>query len=110
VSRSSYRFEFLHGEERLGIPTNFAEIEQLQQSNPTRLFVWANPQLQLNCHFFVDTEIELDVSPYDLRDERQFEDFVNFLRWLASSLKRAVFVTHEGAPSQKIFSVGSDEV
>lgn len=63
--------------------------------------------MQLNFHFFVDTEIELDVSPYDLHNEMQFNDFLNFLKWLAKSLEREVFVKHEGAPSQKILSVNS---
>jgi len=66
IKSSSYRMEFTHGDASFEIPSSLAEIKKLQETDPTTLFVWLNEIIQINCHFFVETEIELDVSPNEI--------------------------------------------
>jgi len=106
ISSSEYRTEFNHGEVGMSLPLSFAQIKVLQETDPTTLFVWVGENIQVNCHFFIETEIELDVSPHDIGSEEAFHELVSFLSWLSSSLNRKVCLTHEGSPDMKIIEMG----
>ena len=69
VKRSSYEVRFYHGDDKTVLPNDLDTIKAMQQNNPTILCIWLTEGIQLNCHFFVDTEIELDVSPHDVQSE-----------------------------------------
>ncbi len=77
----------------------------MQQTDPTTLYIWVTDDIQLNCHFFVETEIELDVSPHDIQTESAYIQLVSFLEWLATVTKNEVKLTHEGMQEQVILSV-----
>lgn len=105
IKSSNYRLEFTHGEEPLDLPNSLAEIKELQKTNPTTLFIWLNEKIQINCHFFIDTEIELDVLPHDISNESEYYILTTFLKWLSGALSKRVIVTHEGIQNQVILSV-----
>ncbi|AFU99919.1 hypothetical protein [Simiduia agarivorans] len=105
VKRSNYKVEFSHGDEGIELPDDLSTIKGLQQTNPTTLYIWLSEGIQLNCHFFVNTEIELDVSPHDIQSENSYIKLVNFLKWLAIVTNREVKLTHEGSQEMVILSV-----
>lgn len=105
VKRSKYKIEFAHGDVKRELPDNLKTIKRLQKSNPTTLYIWLTENTQLNCHFFVETEIELDVSPHDIQNEHVYAQLVLFLEWLASLTGSEVKLTHEGMQEQVILSV-----
>jgi hypothetical protein len=105
IAHSPYRTEFFHGERRVDLPSQFIEIKALQETDITILHVWTNDKIQLNCHFFLASEIELDASPYDISGEPEYNALVGFLKWLSGELGRKVVLTHEGSPNLKILEI-----
>ena len=103
---SKYKLEFTHGEQSIEMPANFSLIRVLQETDPTTLFIWLNDDIQLNCHFFISNEIELDLSPYDFNGESEFLTLIEFLESLAAALKKKIILTHEGMQEQIILSIG----
>ncbi len=105
VKGSEYKIEFFHGDVEKDLPDDLNTVKDMQQTNPTTLYIWLTENIQLNCHFFVETEIELDVSPHDIQCERSYFQLVNFLEWLALLSSREVKLTHEGTQELVILSV-----
>lgn len=105
VKHSNYKVEFSHGDDEIELPVDLDTIKSMQQTNPTTLYIWLPEGIQLNCHFFVDTEIELDVSPHDIQSENSYIQLVSFLEWLALVTNREVKLTHEGSQETVILSV-----
>ncbi len=105
VKRSGYKFEFSHGDVEKEFPCDLNAIKSMQQTDPTTLYIWVTDNIQLNCHFFVETEIELDVSPHDIQTESAYIQLVTFLEWLATVTKNEVKLTHEDMQDQVILSV-----
>ena len=64
------------------LPNNFLEIKKLQKTEPTILKIFLQKSIQVNCHFFVEYELELDVSPSAINGESEFNLLVSFLYWL----------------------------
>ena len=106
IKESEYRIHFSHGDLERELPDDFGTIREMQSSEPTILLIWISDNIQLNCHFFVDTEIELNVSPHDIQSEFAYSQLLSFLEWLASLTASEVKLTHEGMQEQVIVSVG----
>ncbi|MBL4826135.1 MAG: protein export chaperone SecB [Spongiibacteraceae bacterium] len=105
LKRSDYKVEFSHGDAKKDLPDDFDTVRGMQKTNPTTLCIWLSESIQLNCHFFVETEIELDVSPHDIQCEKSYLLLIRFLKWLARLTSREVKLTHEGAQELVILSV-----
>lgn len=99
---SCYQLIFTHGEEMVSLPESFGEIKKLQETDPTTLGIIVEESIHINCHFFIGSEIELDVSPKEIDRESKFNILVKFLRWLNSSLNKPVKLTHENSQTEVI--------
>ena len=73
------RFVFQWDCREIPIPNNFHEIKMMQEENPTTLTIWIGEQT-ICCHFFVDSETELDFRPNDVNDEKKWNDLVSFFQ------------------------------
>ena len=105
VSCAGYSSEFWHGQQKKALPREFREIKQLQQTDPTTLKLFLSAGVQINCHFFIDEEIELDIDPREIQDQEAFESLLKFLRAIATALKRNARVTYENSPENELFVV-----
>lgn len=105
ISSSNYKLEFTNGEALLELPRTLSEIKRLQRNDPTILFIWIDDEIQANCHFFIEGEIEIDISPSDINSEDDYLRLVDFLNWLCNVLKCNVVLTHEGSPNLEILRV-----
>jgi hypothetical protein len=105
VIYSEYHYEFWHGGSKSTLPNNFLEIKQLQKTEPTLLKIFLQKSIQVNCHFFVEYEVELDVSPSEINGESEFNLLVSFLYWLCRLFNSNVYLTHENSPEQVILNV-----
>jgi len=54
--------------------------------------------VQINCHFFVQDEIELDIDPRQVVDESRHEMVLMFLEELALEIQKPLVLTPENAP------------
>ncbi len=79
VRSSVYRCEFTHGGVSIELPNDLIEIKRLQETDPTTLIIWLSDKIQVNCHFFIETEIELDISPRDIVGEHEYQVLIAFL-------------------------------
>jgi len=63
IIESEYGHKFWHGEFQVNLPTRFSDIRKLQETDPTTLNIFLHNNIQVNCHFFVENEIEMDIAP-----------------------------------------------
>ena len=49
----------------------------------------------VNCHFFDDSELELDIRPSDYQTDESWDALSSFIQGLADALQREVIVTAE---------------
>ena len=110
IKLSKYEIAFRHGGNLQSLPDTFSSIKNLQDAEPTILSIKLNANFCLNCHFFIETEIELDLSPRDVSSEADFEVLLEFLEKLSSSLASRVALTPEDTPEQAILSYGDQFV
>ncbi|WP_242615022.1 hypothetical protein [Vibrio vulnificus] len=110
IKLSKYEVAFRHGGNLQTLPDTFSSIKNLQDTEPTTLSINLNANFCLNCHFFMETEIELDLSPRDVNSEADFEVLLEFLEKLSSSLACRVTLTPEDTPKQVILSYGDEFV
>lgn len=105
VRSSTIRHEFWHGETNLDLPRNFLEVKRLQLTDPTILKLFLPNVVQINCHFFCEEEIEMDIDPREVRDEWAFQSLLDFLKVVSATLRRDVRVTYENSPEDEIFAI-----
>ncbi|GAA4501431.1 hypothetical protein [Pseudaeromonas paramecii] len=99
---SGYKICFTHGQQVVALPESFAEIKKLQETEPTTLGIAIENGIWINCHFFIESEIELDLSPKDIDTESKFKNLVGFLHWLHLALRKPVKLTHENSQTEVI--------
>lgn len=80
VSGSKLNYEFWHGEMERPPTTNFEKIRSLQSTDPTTLKIFIKRDIQINCHFYIEGEIEMDADPKEISDKNKFDSLVSFLR------------------------------
>jgi hypothetical protein len=110
IKHEKFQFKFMHGNSERALPDNFYKIKELQQTNPTTLCIWLDNNIQVNCHFFMETEIELDISPREIKSSSEYTTLTSFMKWLSSTLRKPAILTHEGSQDQVILSVSESVV
>jgi len=58
----------------------------------------------VNCHFFVDSELELDIDPREVRSASQHDQLLEFAEAIASILQKPIVVTPENTPETPLLS------
>ncbi|ATG44065.1 hypothetical protein PhaeoP18_02313 [Phaeobacter piscinae] len=56
-------------------------------------------QLKMNCHFFTEEEIELDIDPSEVTSQAELDAIIEVLALLGSTLGRDVILTDENMPT-----------
>jgi len=110
VAGAGFSIEFTHGGNVTALPKSFRSIRELQNTDPTTLKVMLQHGIQVNCHFFVDSEIEMDISPGEVAGPVEFDVLISFLRWIAETLNRPVVLTYENSPDQEILRVDRETI
>lgn len=62
-------------------------------------------KIQINNHFFVDNEIENDISPKDINSLEDHEKIINYMTDLSSLLNKPVILTPENEQETILLSV-----
>jgi len=107
INKLSYKHEFRHGEKEISLPNEFDDIKKLQETDSTILKIFINNIIQVNCHFFTESEIEMDITPNEITDEEKYNMLIMFLKWLSDSLNKPTVLTHENAPELVILTIES---
>jgi len=59
----------------------------------------------LNCHFFVETEIECDFGPNEVASPEAFSRLSAFLSWMADLLSKDVIITPENTRDEILMRI-----
>ncbi|WP_374517819.1 hypothetical protein [Undibacterium squillarum] len=51
----------------------------------------------VNCHFFITSEIELDISPRDVQSAEVHDEILSFIEALATTIGKEALLTPENA-------------
>lgn len=104
IRLSKYPIEFSYGENLVELPLNIESIRTLQENDPTKLLICVN-DIKVHCHFFINSEIEMDITPKDIQSNTSFNYLVEFLEWLSNTLQSKVLLTHENSEDNVIMTV-----
>jgi hypothetical protein len=63
----------------------------------------------VNCHFFVDSELELDIDPKEVSSASQHDQLLEFAEQIASALQKPIVLTPENTPESPLLSFEPSE-
>ncbi len=101
VPSIAQRSVFTWGEQELPLPNSFGVIQEMQQQNPTNLTMWVSGQT-VCCHFFIDSEIELDFRPNEFQDQTRWDDLVAFFQAIVDAIGKKGVITLENCEDHVI--------
>ena len=81
------------------LPASYAQVLRQREENSPVLSIPVG-RSYLNCHFFTDSEIELDLIPAKYDNESDWNELDAFLRSLADAMRMEVVVTPENCSSE----------
>ena len=67
-------------------------------------------KIQINAHFFDDTEIENDIDPREFNSIDDHNRLIDFMTKLSKSLNKSVYLTPENCPEIRLIKVNGDSV
>jgi len=67
-------------------------------------------KVQINNHFFVDTEIENDISPKEIKSIDDHNKLIAYMTGLSKALGKRVILTPEGEANIAFITVDKDEI
>jgi hypothetical protein len=70
----------------------------------THLFAFELRGVWVHCHFFIPTEIELDLQPREVKGQAEHEAILNFAQSLSEKLGKTAFITPENGPETPYLS------
>ncbi|WP_088894212.1 hypothetical protein [Leptolyngbya ohadii] len=94
--RATANYQYYVDSEPEILPAIAADIF-LTEKYPKLLSIWI-AEVQLNCHFFSQKEIELDLDPRQITNEETFNQIKQFMEQLAKALGRSTRLTPENLP------------
>jgi hypothetical protein len=103
LKRQSYSLSFTSDGEPAFLPSDAADVFN-GRSEHTQVLSIDLGGLVLNCHFFGVQEIELDIDPQEVSDQR-FQLLSQFLQNLSNELEKPIILTPENAPTVELFRV-----
>ncbi|MDX2211796.1 MAG: hypothetical protein SFY66_00780 [Oculatellaceae cyanobacterium bins.114] len=93
VIRETAQYQyFVDGQPTL-LPSMAVNIFSIQEQTKL-LSIWVGG-VQLNCHFFAEKEIELDLDPQQITSEESFNALRQFMEQLADALQHLILLTPE---------------
>ena len=104
IKSSKYDVEFNH-DGIIDFPQNLKVIKKMQEENPTTLRIFLDKGMQVNCHFFIESQIELDIDPANISGEDSYQKLLNFMNFLSKNLKKDVILTPENEEGFEILKI-----
>ncbi|SFQ38121.1 hypothetical protein [Hymenobacter arizonensis] len=65
--------------------------------------------ITVNCHFFLQDEIEFDIDPREFKQQPQIGAVIKFMQAISYSLDREVILTAEGAAEYPLITINVNE-
>jgi len=84
------------------LPDEVAVVFRRAHTRACLLQMEVTPLISLNAHFFSPEEVEFDLDPRAVRDQADLDAVTEFIRTLARTLSRPVFIGCESAAPRPI--------
>jgi hypothetical protein len=105
LSDSSYHYEVKgFAGEAVDLPKTYNDAIEEKEGRRYFLKIFVNG-IQLNCHFFTDEEIELDLTSKEVATDDEFQKLFAFLVWLSKVVRKEVILTHENVQDAVIMRI-----
>ena len=101
VRRADVTLRFFVDGETAQLPERVADVFAIQQRATPSLRIETDG-IGINCHFFARDEVEFDVDPREILGPAKLDVVVRFMKLLSETVRKAVVLTHENAPSAVI--------
>ncbi len=92
---SNFSFIFQYQDVERKTLLSYEEIKKFQNDNPIVLKILLD-KISINCHFFCEDEIELDIDPKEI-DENNYNSLILFIENIGFNLNRNVIITDENS-------------
>lgn len=102
LSTSQYDLEYSVEDEETPLPSDVRRIFGLKSDASGFLCVDVHG-IPLNCHFFAETEIELDLDPRDVDTEGKLDELFEFMSEVGRLLEKPVLLTPENTHNKPLF-------
>ena len=96
VHELNIELSFFHGGKVISLPATYSAIIKLQESDPTTLSMNIGAGVIVNCHFFIEEELEFDIDPKQIKCDATYNSLLEFIRRLKVIFERDVLLTEEG--------------
>jgi hypothetical protein len=109
----NFRIEWYNGKaEKDEIKIDFNVIREFWDGNhdlasTAKVFI---DDIQVNAHFFDDTEIENDIDPREFKNIEDHNKLIEYLKGLSLSLKKEVTVTPENCPEIILMKINGESI
>ncbi len=109
----NYRIDWYNGRtERDETKIDFSVIEDFWDGNPdltstAKIFI---DNIQVNAHFFDDTEIENDIDPREFKTIEDHNKLIDYLKDLSETLDREVTLTPENCPEIILMKINGNSI
>jgi hypothetical protein len=105
---SGIPLSFIRGAASEAVPDDVIDAFALREDQDTcTLFIDPNG-IRINTHFFIESEIELDLDPRDVRNASDLTRLQVFLTCIAGLLGRPVLITPENGQDVPWFEIAPD--
>lgn len=102
---SAHEHKYSYNGERVPLPKEAYYIfSERDCSHFLKVFI---DDIQVNCHFFLEQEIELDMNPGEVQSQAKLNTIIKFISELGDHLNRDVILTEENLPTQAWFKYNS---
>jgi hypothetical protein len=96
IRAAGFRLRFTVDGDESTLPDDVLEIFRQPRETSFMLAVFVGG-IQLNCHFFAESEIELDLDPREVVGQAELDAVITFMRKLAGSTQKCALMTPENA-------------
>lgn len=109
--RESSYVTIYHGLIGPELPETMQEIIEIQKTSISTMSINIGETI-VNCHFFLESEIEFDIDPRDIDNEAKLTEIFNFMQRIGNLLRKEVILTEENGEDEIWFRFvpGSESV
>jgi hypothetical protein len=94
---SAYPLSFWLNDKAVPLPENVGSVFANRSQIDVLLSIDISGMI-INCHFFTEQELELDLDPREVNSEEQLNSLFRFMKALGQYLRKGVILTHENSP------------
>lgn len=107
VPESAFRYSLYKNGEPCEILMNIESVFA-EKENSSLMLAIEKEGVSFNCHFFVEEEIELDISPKEVTDQSSLNIVLEFMAYFSQAIGLPCVLTYENMPQHIIIECSNE--